>query len=207
MRESSSSVLLAGLVAAVMLSCTTGDAPVEPLAWPDSARTELVAMGRLDQKVRAGFGPQSLQDTAAMRRLLRTDSLHTLRLAEMIEVWGWPTPATAGDSAVGAAFLIVQHSPDHDFQKRMLPTLQAAAARGDLSASEAAMLLDRVLRHDGLPQRYGSQFSLVNDTMVMDPVENMAALDSLRAAVGMPPIAEYVRILEQVYRTPARIPR
>ncbi len=190
-----------------MLSCTTGDAPVEPLAWPDSARAELVEMGRLDQEVRAGFGPQSLQDTAAMRRLLRTDSLHTLRLAEMIEVWGWPTPATAGDSAVLAAFLIVQHSPDHDFQKRMLPTLQAAAARGDLSASEAAMLLDRVLRHDGLPQRYGSQFSLVNDTMVMDPVENMAALDSLRAAVGMPPIAEYVRILEQVYRTPARIPR
>jgi hypothetical protein len=107
-----------------------------------------------------------------------------------------------GDSAVLAAWLILQHSPFNDWQSEMLPILERFAAAGELPRSDLAVFTDRVLVHQGQPQRYGSQFDLVNGRLVSARVADLPGLDARRAEVGLPPMAEYVRMLADFYKLP-----
>jgi hypothetical protein len=171
---------------------------VAPL--PPSLRIELVAMGDSDQAVRKGFTAASVADTAFVRRMLRTDSANTARLQEIIRQWGWPDGSRAGETASEAAFYILQHSPFDTFRKRMLPVLDTLARVGEVSGQDLALVTDRVLKRQGLPQRYGSQFDFKDGAAILYPVEDSAGVDARRAALGLMPLALYAQFLRQMYR-------
>lgn len=174
-----------------------GSVPARPL--PDSVRTELISMGSDDQAVREGMSPERMQDTAFLRGMIRSDSVRSKRLREIVGQWGWPDSVTAGPEAADAAFLILQHSPFNDFQEAMLPRLEAAAAAGAMPPSGVAMLVDRVLVQQGRPQRYGTQFSLEEGRLVADPVEDLEHLEERRSEMGLPSMDEYTRMLGEAY--------
>jgi hypothetical protein len=88
----------------------------------------------------------------------------------------------------------------------MLPLLERAMVEGEVPAADVAMLADRVAVHQGRAQRYGTQFSLHDDTLVPDPIGDLAGLDSLRATVGLPPMREYVRVLSEMNGLPVAWP-
>jgi hypothetical protein len=111
-----------------------------------------------------------------------------------------------GASGARAAFLIVQHSPSNAFQREMLPLLSAAAENDEASPGDAAMLEDRVLTDEGKPQRYGTQFRIVAGELIPYPIEEPETLDERRARVGLMPMAEYVKLLEETYEGPVRYP-
>jgi hypothetical protein len=46
---------------------------------------------------------------------------------------------------------------------------------------------------EGKPQRYGTQLDTVDGKLQPFPVEDEANLDSRRKAVGLPPMAEYIK--------------
>ncbi len=172
---------------------------------PDSAlRAELLAMGEEDQAVRAGLTPEAFQDTAFMMRMMRTDSALSSRLREIVAAGGWPDADRVGRDAVHAAFLVVQHSPFHDFLEQVLPRVERDVRAGVLAAQDYAILYDRVQRQKGLPQRYGTQYSVVDGVFVRDPVEDPANLDRRRADLGLVPIAEYERVLAEAYGAEVR---
>jgi hypothetical protein len=172
-------------------------------AIPDSTREELVELGKQDQLLRADLGPERMKDTAFLRQLRQGDSVRTERLRVLVERYGWPDTVRTGSAAASAAFLILQHSPDHAFQKAMAPRLEELSRQGALPRQEVALLIDRVLMHDGLPQRYGTQFNLKDGRWVMHPVEDEANLDSLRQAMELPPMDVYMKMMEEVYKAPA----
>jgi hypothetical protein len=164
-------------------------------------------MGVEDQKGRDSVAlALARNDTAYMARMMRGDSARTRWLQLFVDARGWPQRVVYGDSAVNAAFLIVQHSPDYAFQEQMLPLLEAAATMGEVRAQDVAMLGDRVAVHRGRPQRYGTQFSLRGNTMVADSIADLTALDSLRATVGLPPMSEYVKLLSEAYKLSVQWP-
>jgi hypothetical protein len=91
--------------------------------------------------------------------------------------------------------LIVQHSST--LQERVL-TLAKAAPTGEISAEKLAMLEDRVLVHQGKPQRFGTQFTAGSDGVFrFAPVSDPANLDARRSLAGMPPMREYVCLFEE----------
>jgi hypothetical protein len=192
---------------AVVLACSSGDAPqtgepadAPPSPIPQSVRDELVQLGMDDQAIRQNLTPERMQDTAFAKQMLHDDSVRTSRLRTIIEEYGWPDSVRAGSEAAKAAFLILQHSPVHEFQQEMLPTIEDLAERGAIPRDEAALLVDRVLVRQGRPQRYGTQFSLVDGRLVMDSVVDPSGLDERRRHMGLPTMDEYVRMLEQVYQ-------
>jgi hypothetical protein len=194
----------------LVAACEGSDRPAEQRAEatrtpvvPDSIRRELIALGEQDGDPRRELTAEKMQDTAVLRRLASGDSARTARLREIVAVYGWPDSARVGAEAAGAAFLILQHSPVHGFQKEMLPVVEELARRGALPRQHAALLIDRVLVHDSLPQRYGTQFSLRNGRLVMDPVEDEAGLEQRRAGMGLPTMDEYIKVMEEAYRAPA----
>lgn len=168
---------------------------------PAALRTELVAMGAADQAPRRTMTQASVRDTAFMLRLIRGDSARTQRLAAIVAKWGWPTPSRAGQRAADGAFLVLQHSPSKTFQRRMLPLLDSLARVGEMNGQNAALLTDRVLEGEGLPQRYGSQFNMKDGHLVLYPIADSAGVAERRAALGLIPLAEYEKLLAAMYHT------
>lgn len=164
-------------------------------------RIELLDRGHRDQAVRDSlFGKGTDFDPAAMRLMQQVDMENTTWLKELVARDGWPTAATVGAEAANSAFLILQHAVhDPAFQRMMLDTISRAYARGDVDGQSYALLYDRVTVQSGGKQRYGSQMQIRNGRIVFDPIEDSAKVDSLRASVGLPPLAEYRRVLDSVY--------
>lgn len=200
-------------IIAMTLALTLGCRPAEPgvpsdsLAGVTALRDTLLMFGREDQAGRDSVGiAVARQDTIFLKRLMQSDSARMRWLQAAVATHGWPHGALMGDSAAKAAWLILQHSPDVSFQATMLPQLTMLAAKGEMPSADVAMLTDRVLSHQGKPQRYGTQFSQHADTLVADPISNLEALDSLRASVGLPTMTEYVKVLAEVYKVPVQWP-
>jgi hypothetical protein len=166
-------------------------------------RNELLRIGEEDQSGREDLmAAVARKDTATLFRFMRADSAHTRRLQQIVARYGWPTSALVGRKAVSAAWLILQHSPDNAWQEKMLPALQRAAVAGDFSQTELALFTDRLLVHQGKPQHYGNSFSMKDGRLVPDPIDDLTGLDARRAAIGLPPMAEYARELGDAYHVP-----
>lgn len=165
------------------------------------ARHELEERGQRDQRVREGFGAGGRIDSAQARAMVQTDSSNSSWLNAYVARWGWPTSAQVGREAVEAAFLIVQHAVhDTAFMRAMLPHIKDAHRRGDLNGGSVAMLTDRLEVKAGHRQIYGTQLSLQNGRWVLDPIADSTGVDARRARMGLPPLAEYLRLVDSVFR-------
>ena len=192
-----------------LIGCSAGDQPDSQASAdgrqsviPEAVRQELVQLGIEDQEPRQGLTPERMQDTVFARNMLRGDSARTARLQAIVEEYGWPDSVRAGPEAAQAAFLILQHSPLHAFQKAMLPVLEDLVEQGAVPRDDSAMLIDRVLMHEGLPQRYGTQFTMEDGRWVLHPVEDEAGLEERRKTVGLPSMEEYMLMMEEFTKTP-----
>lgn len=164
------------------------------------ARQQLAERGRADQAVREGFGVGGVVDSGQGARMARTDSANSAWLKAYVARWGWPTAAQVGRNNIEAAFLIVQHAVhDTAFMRAMLPAIEKAFRRGDLGGSAVAMLTDRLEVKAGRPQVYGTQLSLENGRWVLDPIADSPAVDDRRRRLGLPPLAEYLRLIDSVF--------
>jgi hypothetical protein len=164
--------------------------------WDASLVDTLLRLGREDQAGRELLTRAAdTQDTGVIFAVLRADAERTEWLKTAVAERGWPDRESASDSAHLAAWFILQHSPDNPWQAAMLPELEARARRGLVPLDDIALLTDRVLVHRREPQRYGTQFDVVDGRLVPEPVEDPEMLDVRRADMQLPPMAEYLRLL------------
>ena len=134
--------------------------------------------------------------------MMRTDSANTFWLKNHVARWGWPTSQQVGQEAVEAAFLIVQHAVhDTAFMRAMLPAVEEAHRRGDLKGGSVAMLTDRIEVKAGHPQIYGTQLSLRGGRWVLDPIVDSPHVNERRRRMGLPSLAEYMRLIDSVSRS------
>jgi hypothetical protein len=109
---------------------------------------------------------------------------------------GFPTAAQVGEVGLHHLWLLAQHADAQPrFQAQLLPAFEQRQAAGELSTSDLARLTDRVLKAQGKPQRYGTQFppeewagahfGLPDDAAVQ-------AVEANRRAIGAMPLADYV---------------
>ncbi|MBI3468052.1 MAG: HEAT repeat domain-containing protein, partial [Planctomycetes bacterium] len=177
-------------------------------------RQELLAMMREDQKARADrlkwvdrkelsiAGANSKvtankelmqQVTDASKQLRELDAKNTARMKEIVEGHGWPGKRLVGSDGAGAAWLLVQHADrDLPFQKRCLELLQTMPT-GEVEPRNIAYLIDRVRVAENKKQLYGTQFASSADGQFQPlPIEDADSVDERRAAVGLPPLKEYL---------------
>jgi hypothetical protein len=164
-------------------------------------RAHLREMGEEDQAARGIVnGKQtSAMTKEMMQKLSETDTRLTLELKQIVEEKGWPTIALAGIDASNAAMLILTHTPDHAWQRQILPQLQALADTGKIDPSPLAMVVDKELVAEGKLQRYGSQFKYTNGEIAMYAVEDPGNLDQRRAKALLPPMDVYKETMFNIY--------
>ena len=128
----------------------------------------------------------------------RVDSLNQAIVFGILDKEGWPSHLS--DKANRAIWIVIDHS-DLAYRSKYLGLVKEKADEGVLDKTDYAILNDRVLMEEGKPQIYGTQIkmvaTIVDDEIAMQlclwPVENPAALDSLRSTVGLSPIEEYLK--------------
>jgi hypothetical protein len=173
-------------------------------------RQELLKMGEEDQRLRAegqelweAKGPASPEAKAVWDAQMVLDRKNQARLKEIVEEYGWPGVKLVGLSAADAAFLIAQHA-DLNTQIQYLPLLRTAVSRRDALPYWAAMLEDRVLVGEGKPQIYGTQLVMPSGSTKWElcPIHDEPRVDARRLAVGLGPLAEYLKNFGIEYKPP-----
>ena len=164
-------------------------------------KKELAGIYRTDQRIRLKIdsvenkdGIQAAMAPALVEEMRTADERNLARVEAIIKQYGWPGNSLAGKAGITTAFLVIQHS-DAITQRKYLPLLREAAAKGELAKSSLALLEDRVLMGQGKPQLYGSQLRLNQATQKYElyTIADEAHVDERRAAVGLQPLAEYVK--------------
>lgn len=203
-------VVLLGMVC-LAAACARRAAPPSPAdrGTDPSLRAELLRRVAVDQVARerfvAGLRAGGPPDSAAVTRMAAIDAENTAWLAGVVARRGWPGRGLVGADAADAAFLLAQHADrDTAFQARALPLLERAHRAGEATGQQVALLTDRLAAARGRPQVYGTQADVRDGRVVLKPVADSAGLDARRASVGLPPLREYLRLLDSVYAAPTR---
>lgn len=159
-----------------------------PAGNSDALARELLAMEARDQELR---GASPIDVPAVMA----ADAAHTARMKAIIAEHGWPSASKVGAEAASAAWLLVQHADaDPAFQRSMLELMAPMLATGEIKPQHYAYLWDRT--HE--PQKYGTQGKCEGASWVPRAIEDPARVDAERAAMKMPPLAEYAAMASEM---------
>ena len=161
---------------------------------------ELIERMNHEQKLRMELTDKS-DDIRTMMNMIITDAQNTLWLSDIIDRYGFPGKSLVGEDGAKAAWLIVQHSPAPQFQKKCLPLLEEAVRQKEVDAIDLAYLTDRIRTSEGKAQLYGTQGKPENGVIVPFPIEDEENVDERRKALGLEPIAEYFRNMNEFYKT------
>jgi hypothetical protein len=114
---------------------------------------------------------------------------------------GWPGRSVVGREAANAAWLVLQHAiGDPPVMRRGLELLRSIPP-SEVDPIQVAMLEDRVCTLSKLPQIYGTQFDWnERGEMCPLPIEDEAHVDTRRAMIGLPPLAEKLREVHDAVR-------
>ncbi len=151
-------------------------------------RKLLLRMAVLDQVMRRG----KEWDRAV-------DEKNSEKLKKIIARIGWPTIPKVGPRASHAAWLIAQHA-DHDrkFQRQCLERMKTEVAKNTILPQEIAYLSDRILVHEGKPQRYGTQFRFsAGHGLEPFPINNPKKLRQFRREIGLEPFSVYKKRMKK----------
>ena len=163
-----------------------------------------------DQTLRLGadsvlkkFGAQSEEVRNYWQQIQYQDSINLLVVKNIIDTRGWPGPDLVGAQGAKTIFLVIQHA-DSTTHANYLPLLREAAKKKKASVQDLAMLEDRLLTEQGKEQIYGSQLRWNDSTNSYElfPIKDEAGVNERRAAIGLPPIEEYVRFFGIEYKKP-----
>ncbi len=154
-------------------------------------RAELLRRVAVDQEARHAL------DTKAMEA---ADVANLPWLRQVITDVGWPGKSLVGEDGAGAAWLLAQHADrDPAFQRRCLDLLTDAVERGEATIAHRAYLTDRVLRHEGRPQEYGTQAIARDGRFEAQELRDPDHVDERRASVGLGPLAEYLAMMTEQF--------
>ena len=163
---------------------------------------ELIEMEIEDQHIRNKIGEAGWQNPpkALLEQMMKIDESNTGKLKAIIKKHHWLTRDLVGVKGVGAAFLVIQHSPDVAFKVKMLPYLKQSYLNGEgVSGQQVALLTDRVLIAQGKKQIYGTQADVSEGKVMFSPIEDETNVDKRREEMNMPSLDFYLKIMEKMY--------
>ncbi|MEO5906288.1 MAG: DUF6624 domain-containing protein [Saprospiraceae bacterium] len=130
---------------------------------------------------------------AHLRIMLEKDSINVIKVTKILDERGWLGADVIGPQGNQALFLVIQHA-DISVQQKYLPMMRAAAEEGKASASNLALLEDRVALGTSKKQIYGSQIGTdpkTSEYYVME-LKSPGSVDKRRAKVGLGTMQSYV---------------
>lgn len=161
-------------------------------------RNHLQQLGQRDQQIRIQYlnayntQPQNEQLTdSLLREMQLIDKENETEICQILDECGWIGRKVVGDACT-VFWVIIQHAPV-ELQKKYLPLFRQGVSEGDLSASDVAMMEDRICLFEDRPQRYGSQIVEQDGRRVIYKLEDASKVDEWRQEIGMIPLDVYLK--------------
>jgi hypothetical protein len=157
-------------------------------------QAELRAMLEEDQKYRSqidhvekAYGGNSPQMRDLWKTIDQKDVENQAKVKAILDHRRWLGPDVVGNDGNSALFLVIQHA-DLKTQEKYLPMLREAVKEKKARGSQLAL-------REGRHQTYGSQLRSNPKTgkYYVRPLDDPDNVDSRRAAVGLQPLAQYVK--------------
>jgi len=163
---------------------------------------ELLQMVERDQAARVACsnGTADLQLACYAKVGEEIDKPNTKRLNQIFNEHGFPSSKLVGADGVGAFLLMLQHSGDPSLKQKCRKGIEQAYREKALSVMDFTNFIDRLLADQGKLQVYGSYFAIKDGKFVMYPTKDVANLDKRRKKIGLPPIAEHMKMMKEFYK-------
>lgn len=186
--------------------------PLDPPPKDAALRAELVKRMKAEQDVREELvtvaplttwkGPDVFKKPevkSVFEKMERIDKDNLAWLKKVVAEKGWPTKSMVGPDGANGAFLIAQHATsDLEFMNTVLGHLKNAYQTGDAEGQWIALMTDRLLvLREKKRQLYGTQLEARDGKMVSQPIEDEANVDKRRKELGMPPLADYLKFVNE----------
>jgi len=186
--------------------------PSDPPPRDPALRAELVKRMKAEQDVREELakvaplttwkGPDVFKRPEVkpvFEKMERIDKDNLAWLKIVVAEKGWPTKSMVGRDGANGAFLIAQHATsDLEFMNTVLGRLKKAYQTGDAEGQWIALMTDRLLvLREKKKQLYGTQLEARDGKMVPQPIEDEATVDKRRKELGMPPLADYLKFVNE----------
>jgi hypothetical protein len=151
------------------------------------------------------YGRDSKEIKALLDTIAKKDSINLIKVTGILDKYGWLGPADVGKQGVLVLFLVIQHA-DLKVQEKYLPGMREAVKKGKAQPENLALLEDRVAIGEGKKQIYGSQIhrDMATGKYDISPIEDESNVNKRRAAVGLPPLEEYVKQWGIDYHLPVK---
>jgi VWFA-related protein len=127
---------------------------------------------------------------------------NTAELCSILKQYGWPTRNLVGEEGVRSMLYLLRNSATDVLQRDLLPVIIAAVKKGEISKARFATYIDRLRTNAGLKQIFGTQATIRDGFLMLYPIADEEHVDARRKQYDMPPLKNYLRDLEQIYRLP-----
>jgi hypothetical protein len=168
-------------------------------------RAELAGRVARDQQARIA-ALASRSDRDAWGAVAQVDKENVFRLQALVRTQGFPTVAQVGEQGVLDAGLLAHHADRAPaFRASLLPVMEQRGLQGELPLSDLARFTDRILKRQGQPQRYGTQFSpeeWAGPHFGLPDAASVQAVEANRRALGVMPLADYVCMMSEARKRP-----
>jgi hypothetical protein len=142
---------------------------------------------------------QSARKSGDHAKVAHVDASHLPTLRKILKSHGFPNARQVGRPGVLHFFVLVDHADaDPLFQQAALKLAEPLLGSGGLRRQDYATLCDRVRLNQGLKQIYGTQIDRVGGHYVLKPVIEADGLDQRRVSMGLMPINDYLKMVEQL---------
>lgn len=102
--------------------------------------------------------------------------------------------------------IVLQRAPTDRLRLKCQKPIHSAFENKDLPPMDYANFIDRLRLHQSKKQLYGGSFDFKDGKLVMSPTKNLKNLDKRRAKIGLPPLAEYIKVMKEMYHLEVEIP-
>ncbi len=157
-------------------------------------------------------GDQSKEFLEQQEIYERNHAINEKKIRAILDKSGWPDKKIIGERGNRTICNVIQHA-ENDIRIKYLPMMKQAVLDQQLNPQLLVRAEDRIATERGDPQIYGGQMKFYPETKsfnvwpVLDPVN----IDKRRAAIGLGPIAEFLKnrfdfewnLEEQIKRTEA----
>jgi hypothetical protein len=165
-------------------------------------RDTLIEMLAKDQKIRDSVARVVNPSDGLIQAVNSIDKSNGEKLKLFVSKFGCPDISMVGRDGVQAFWSLVHHGNDDDFQRSLLPYIKTAFENGIVPGQQYAHFVDKILVHEGKPQKYGTQLRPLHEWIDNRPVayemEDPENINARRAKVGLFSFEDYLKISKSI---------
>jgi VWFA-related protein len=124
-----------------------------------------------------------------------------LQLCGILKEHGWLTKDLIGEDAVASILFLIRNNKSPHLQRELFPVLLAATEKGYIGKGNLASVIDNIRVGAGMPQIFGTQTYVKDETFYLYPILNEERVDKWRALYNLPPLAAFIKEMEVLFQS------